>query len=188
MVHIGDAGSQNEVTRYSSEEISGNESNDVRQMTETERQADFNRHKEEMKKKRRKKKRTSSSLQSSTFQGKFLLPQLVLVYISIYTKWNFLMPTELYKLTGEILGEGAYASVQTCVNIYTELEYAVKVIDKIPGHARARVFREVETFHHCQGHPGILQLIEFFEDDDKFYLVFEKVCDASRLCTKSLSW
>lgn len=83
--------------------------------------------------------------------------------------------TELYKLTGDILGEGAYASVQTCVNIYTDLEYAVKIIDKIPGHARARVFREVETFHHCQGHPGILQLIEFFEDEDKFYLVFEKV-------------
>lgn len=74
-----------------------------------------------------------------------------------------------------MLGEGAYASVQTCINIYTELEYAVKIIDKIPGHARARVFREVETFHHCQGHPGILQLIEFFEDEDKFYLVFEKV-------------
>lgn len=46
---------------------------------------------------------------------------------------------ELYKLTGEILGEGAYASVQTCVNIYTDQEYAVKIIDKIPGHARARV-------------------------------------------------
>ncbi|GAB0095106.1 uncharacterized protein DMENIID0001_104460 [Sergentomyia squamirostris] len=139
-----------EVTRYSSEEISGNESTDTRVFTETERQADFNRHKEEMKRKRRRKNRTSSSLQSSTFQ-------------------------ELYKLTGEILGEGAYASVQTCVNIYTDLEYAVKIIDKIPGHARARVFREVETFHHCQGHPGILQLIEFFEDDEKFYLVFEKI-------------
>lgn len=87
----------------------------------------------------------------------------------------FLADVELYKLTGDILGEGAYASVQTCVNIYTDLEYAVKIIDKIPGHARARVFREVETFHHCQGHPGILQLIEFFEDEDKFYLVFEKV-------------
>lgn len=119
-------------------------------MTEMERQADFNRHKEEMKRKRRRKKRTSSSMQSSTFQ-------------------------ELYKLTGEVLGEGAYASVQTCVNVFTELEFAVKIIDKIPGHARARVFREVETFHHCQGHPSILQLIEFFEDEDKFYLVFEKV-------------
>ncbi|XP_054731474.1 probable serine/threonine-protein kinase DDB_G0280133 isoform X1 [Anastrepha obliqua] len=141
------SGGHNEMTRYSS---SGNESSEAPKLTEIERQAELNRHKEEMQKKRRKKKRTSSSLHSSTFQ-------------------------ELYKLTGEILGEGAYASVQTCVNIYTDLEYAVKVIDKIPGHARARVFREVETFHHCQGHPGILQLIEFFEDDEKFYLVFEKI-------------
>lgn len=139
-----------EVGRYSSEEISGNESNETRLMTDAEREADFNRHKEEMKRKKRKKKRTSSSMQSSCFQ-------------------------EQYKLTGEVLGEGAYASVQTCVNIYTELEFAVKIIDKIPGHARARVFREVETFHHCQGHPNILQLLEFFEDEEKFYLVFEKI-------------
>lgn len=87
---------------------------------------------------------------------------------------NFYFP-DLYKLTGEVLGEGAYASVQTCVNIYTGQEFAVKIIDKVPGHARARVFREVETFHYCQGHPNIIQLIEFFEDTDKFYLVFEKV-------------
>jgi MAP kinase interacting serine/threonine kinase len=141
-----------EVTRYSSEEMnSGNESNETHLWTEQERQADFNRHKEELlKRKRRRKKRTSSSIQSSCFQ-------------------------ELYKLTGEILGEGAYASVQTCINIYTDVECAVKIIDKIPGHARARVFREVETFHHCQGHPNILQLIEFFEDKEKFYLVFEKI-------------
>lgn len=83
--------------------------------------------------------------------------------------------SELYKLTGEVLGEGAYASVQTCRSLYTDLEYAVKIIDKIPGHARARVFKEVETFHHCQGHPNIIQLIEFFEDEVKFYLVFEKI-------------
>lgn len=65
--------------------------------------------------------------------------------------------------------------MQTCVNMYTDQEFAVKIIDKVPGHARARVFREVETFHHCQGHPNIIQLTEFFEDEEKFYLVFEKV-------------
>lgn len=61
-----------EVTRYSSEEMnSGNESNETHLWTEQERQADFNRHKEElMKRKRRRKKRTSSSIQSSCFQGK----------------------------------------------------------------------------------------------------------------------
>lgn len=114
------------------------------------RERELARRKEEAKRKRRKKKRTGSSLVSSCFQ-------------------------DLYKLTGEILGEGAYASVQTCVNMYTDQEFAVKIIDKVPGHARARVFREVETFHHCQGHPNIIQLTEYFEDEEKFYLVFEKV-------------
>ncbi|XP_076346288.1 MAP kinase-interacting serine/threonine-protein kinase 1-like isoform X2 [Tachypleus tridentatus] len=85
------------------------------------------------------------------------------------------LPSDLYQLTGEILGEGAYASVRNCVNLYTGVEYAVKVICKEPGHSRARVFKEVETFHHCHGHQNIIQLIEFFEEDDKFYLVFEKV-------------
>ncbi|XP_044578766.1 MAP kinase-interacting serine/threonine-protein kinase 1-like isoform X1 [Cotesia glomerata] len=105
---------------------------------------------EEARRRRRRKHRSGSSLVSSCFQ-------------------------ELYKLTGEVLGEGAYASVQTCTSLYTDLEYAVKIIDKIPGHARTRVFKEVETFHHCQGHPNIIQLIEFFEDDERFYLVFEKI-------------
>lgn len=105
---------------------------------------------EEARRKRRRKRRSGSSLASSCFQ-------------------------ELYKLTGEILGEGAYASVQTCISLYTDLEYAVKIIEKIPGHDRIRVFKEVETFHYCQGHPTIIQLIEFFEDEDKCYLVFEKV-------------
>ena len=82
---------------------------------------------------------------------------------------------EIYKLTGEVLGQGAYASVQTCVNIYTEVEYAVKIIDKVPGHSRARVFKEIDLFHHCQGHKNIIQLIEYFEESDRFYLIFEKV-------------
>lgn len=57
------------MTRYSSEDVSGNELNELPKMTEIERQANFNRHKEEMQQKRRKKKRTSSSLHSTTFQG-----------------------------------------------------------------------------------------------------------------------
>lgn len=75
--------------------------------------------------------------------------------------------SDLYKLTGEVLGQGAYASVQTCVNLLTDLEFAVKIIDKVPGHSRNRVFKEVETFHHCQGHPGIIQMLEFFEDEKR---------------------
>jgi len=119
---------------------------------EYERASAIAARKEEAKTRRRKKKKTASStsLASNTFQ-------------------------ELYRLTGEVLGQGAYASVQTCVNIYTEVEYAVKIIEKVPTHSRARVFKEIDLFHHCQGHPNIIQLIEYFEESDRFYLIFEKV-------------
>ena len=65
---------------------------------EYERASAIAARKEEAKTRRRKKKKTASStsLASNTFQ-------------------------ELYRLTGEVLGQGAYASVQTCVNIYTEV-------------------------------------------------------------------
>ena len=110
----------------------------------------FQQRQEEAQTRRRRKKKTNSSLVATTFE-------------------------ELYTLTGEVLGEGAYASVRTCRDIWTDLEYAVKIIEKIPGHSRSRVFKEIETFHHCQGHPNIIQLIEYYEEADRFYLVFEKI-------------
>lgn len=83
--------SHNEISRYSSEEISGYESIEVTSMTESERQAEISRQKEEMKIKRRKKKRTSSSMQSSTFKGTcFLLltnQQFEIVTNLILTTW-----------------------------------------------------------------------------------------------------
>ena len=78
-------------------------------------------------------------------------------------------------MTGEILGQGAYASVRTCRNVWTDQEFAVKIIDKVPGHSRARVFKEIDTFYHCRGHKNIIQLVEYFEEADRFYLVFEKI-------------
>merc|ERR1712004_788667 len=94
---------------------------------EYDRAAAIAARKEAAKTGRRKKKKTASStsLASNTFQ-------------------------ELYRLTGEVLGQGACASVQTCVNIYTEMEYAVKIIEKVPTHSRSRVFKEIDLFHHCQ--------------------------------------
>uniref|UniRef100_H3CMC2 non-specific serine/threonine protein kinase n=1 Tax=Tetraodon nigroviridis TaxID=99883 RepID=H3CMC2_TETNG len=89
---------------------------------------------------------------------------------------------DLYKLTDEVLGQGAYAKVQGCINLQNGQEYAVKVIEKSAGHSRSRVFREVETLYQCQGNSrNILELIEFFEDSSCFYLVFEKLCGGSIL-------
>jgi len=83
---------------------------------------------------------------------------------------------DLYYISGELLGEGAYAKVWTCINRFTDKECAVKIIEKhVAGHSRMKVFKEVELLHKCAGRPNILQLLEYFEDRDRFYLVFEKM-------------
>ncbi|XP_056132203.1 MAP kinase-interacting serine/threonine-protein kinase 1 isoform X3 [Lampris incognitus] len=88
---------------------------------------------------------------------------------------------ELYKLTDEMLGQGAYAKVQGCISLQNGKEFAVKIIEKSAGHSRSRVFREVETLYQCQGNGNILELIQFFEDNHCFYLVFEKLRGGSIL-------
>jgi len=81
---------------------------------------------------------------------------------------------EIYHLTEEVLGQGAYAVVKSCTNRLTGQVYAVKIIEKVVGYSRAKVLREIELNYKSQGHKNIIQLIEFFEEEDKFYLVFEK--------------
>ncbi|EFO26553.2 camk/mapkapk/mnk protein kinase [Loa loa] len=83
---------------------------------------------------------------------------------------------DFYKLMDDHLGSGAYASVKTGISLATGKEFAIKLIDKHKaGHTRSRVMHEVETFNLCKNHPNIVQLHEWFEDHDRFYLVFEKM-------------
>ncbi|XP_048764180.2 MAP kinase-interacting serine/threonine-protein kinase 1-like isoform X2 [Ostrea edulis] len=82
---------------------------------------------------------------------------------------------DLYRPTGEMLGNGSYASVRTYKNNHTNKEYAVKIIEKDNGRSRSKVFKEIEIFHLCQGQDNILQLYEYFEESERFYLVFDKM-------------
>merc|ERR1711892_37551 len=83
---------------------------------------------------------------------------------------------DLYKITGETLGEGSYGRVETCKNVFTGIEYAVKIIEKRPGsYNRAKVLKEIEIYDLCRGQRSIIKLIEFFEEEENFYLVFEKI-------------
>ncbi len=99
---------------------------------------------------RRRKKRLAESLSSSRFQ-------------------------DIYYTTGEVLGEGSYGRVETCVNMYTDKEFAVKIISKANWcFSRSKVLKEVELYYLCQGHEEIIQLVEYFEEPEYFYLIFEK--------------
>lgn len=80
----------------------------------------------------------------------------------------------IYELTDKVLGEGSSACVYEGLNKFSQQRVAVKIIKKRHGLRRSRVFREIEMFYHCQKHTNIIQLLEYFEESDKFYLVFEK--------------
>jgi MAP kinase interacting serine/threonine kinase len=82
---------------------------------------------------------------------------------------------DLYVSTGEVLGEGSFGQVKTYKNINSGKEFAVKVVEKRGRHDRQKVLKEIEIFHYCQGHDNILQLIEFYEEESRFYVIFEKM-------------
>lgn len=96
------AAPHNEISRYSSE-MSGNESNEATNMTESERHAEINRQKEEMKIKRRKKKRTSSSMQSSTFKGKANLPRQFVAVVVVWKLCSKFMTKKKIKNWNEMI-------------------------------------------------------------------------------------
>ncbi|MXQ88268.1 hypothetical protein E5288_WYG017054 [Bos mutus] len=87
--------------------------------------------------------------------------------------------TDVYKLTSELLGEGANAKVQVAVSLQNGNEYAVKWVLGL-GFDSTDLVKTPETKHYGKIRH-ILELIEFFEDDTRFYLVFEKLQGGSIL-------
>ncbi|EDO45162.1 predicted protein, partial [Nematostella vectensis] len=83
--------------------------------------------------------------------------------------------SDIYKLTEEPLGQGKKGVVHGCINTITNLEYAVKIIQKSPTVERRRILNEIELLYRCRGHRNILECIEYFEDRERFYLIFEKM-------------
>jgi len=100
---------------------------------------------------RRKKKKRAGSL---TLGGSFL---------------------DSYKL-GERLGQGSAGLVRSCTNINTGQQFAVKIISKRAGAGcRGKVLKEIEIYHLCRGCPQVIQLAEYYEEEDAFFLVFERM-------------
>jgi len=63
-------------------------------------------------------------------------PRALLMVMKLMVLWspehvlqchNVILSSDLYKLTDEVLGQGAYAKVQGCISLQNGQEYAVKV-------------------------------------------------------------
>ncbi|XP_021796854.1 MAP kinase-interacting serine/threonine-protein kinase 1 isoform X1 [Papio anubis] len=121
------------------------------------RRASFH-FKSSQKKKRRKKKKTTPTTES----------------LCLLKRWAAANPFPSQMVTGGGRRSGGPGPLTAC-------QESLKIIEKQAGHSRSRVFREVETLYQCQGNKNILELIEFFEDDTRFYLVFEKLQGGSIL-------
>ncbi|CAH1981370.1 unnamed protein product [Acanthoscelides obtectus] len=70
--------------------------------------------------------------------------------------------------TEDIVGDGTFSICRRCVHKSTGKEYAVKIV------SRARdCTQEINLLRACQGHPNIVTLHEFIQDESHSYLVLE---------------
>ncbi|VEN34086.1 unnamed protein product [Callosobruchus maculatus] len=68
----------------------------------------------------------------------------------------------------DIVGDGTFSICRRCVHKSTGKEYAVKIV------SRARdCTQEINLLRACQGHPNIVTLHEFIQDESHSYLVLE---------------
>jgi len=71
-------------------------------------------------------------------------------------------------LKEKILGDGSFSVCRRCINKQTEQEFAVKIISR-----RVDSTQEVRLLEICQGHPGIVNLVEVMQDECHTYIVTE---------------
>jgi len=80
-----------------------------------------------------------------------------------------------YTLSSEILGEGANSIVALAKENCSGKDFAVKIIDKYEDYDRSRVLREIDLLHFLRDCPNVLHLHDSYEENDRFYVVFEKM-------------
>jgi serine/threonine protein kinase len=78
------------------------------------------------------------------------------------------------EITG-ILGVGAYGVVYTAQDIYTNIPYAIKALNKVGLDARQRKFqqREIQLHHAASHHPNVVSLHKIMDAEDCTYVVLE---------------
>jgi len=81
---------------------------------------------------------------------------------------------DLLEKADSILGQGAYATVRLAIRKKDKKKFAVKVIDKNnKANTREKCFNEMRQLQRCKGAENILNMLEFYEDIEKYYIVTE---------------
>lgn len=84
-----------------------------------------------------------------------------------------------YAVSPDILGSGQFGTVRKCIQRSTGKVFAVKTIRKTYEQIDA-IRREVELLQEVNGHPGIISLVDVFEDANDIHIVTE-LCDGGEL-------
>jgi len=80
--------------------------------------------------------------------------------------------SSVWSLSDWCLRSGKFSVVKLVTNKQSKKEYAVKMITKtISDHEE--VLKEIEIMRAVDAHPGVVHLIDVYEDDEYFYLVLE---------------
>ncbi|KAJ8926219.1 hypothetical protein NQ314_021428 [Rhamnusium bicolor] len=70
--------------------------------------------------------------------------------------------------TEDILGDGTFSICRRCIHKASGKEYAVKIVNRTRD-----CTQEINLLRACQGHPNIVALHEFIQDENFTYLVLE---------------
>ena len=73
-----------------------------------------------------------------------------------------------------ILGQGAYATVRLAIRKRDNKRFAVKIIDKHnKSNTREKCMNELRQLQRCKGAKNILNMHEFYDTADRYYIVTE---------------
>ena len=81
--------------------------------------------------------------------------------------------SDTYQVTKQ-LGEGAYGKVSECIHRESRQKFAVKVLQKMHMDSvqQEKLINEMRILRELD-HPNIVKIMEYFEDEEKFYIVTE---------------
>ena len=79
------------------------------------------------------------------------------------------------------MGSGTYGEVRKCKNIRSQAVRAVKILKKqnLNDFELQRFTHEIELLKRLD-HPNIIKINEFYQDEDRYYLVTE-ICTGGEL-------